>query len=244
MGTSKQTAQQGSSPHARGAPSLIRRSISSLGIIPACAGSTSSHGMYQIQARDHPRMRGEHQEFCEKGNDMLGIIPACAGSTASLTFAKLLKEDHPRMRGEHPPPPRTLSLNAQSSPHARGAPLENVLVVVAIGIIPACAGSTTARRCPACATWDHPRMRGEHGLMSSSNFATKGSSPHARGAPSFYHVSVLEAVDHPRMRGEHAAMMMAVRVALWIIPACAGSTQSDQCAYHLGWDHPRMRGEH
>ena len=80
--------------------------------------------------------------------------------------------------------------------------------------------------------------------MSSSNFATKGSSPHARGAPSFYHVSVLEAVDHPRMRGEHAAMMMAVRVALWIIPACAGSTQSDQCAYHLGWDHPRMRGEH
>ena len=47
-------------------------------------------------------MRGEHQEFCEKGNDMLGIIPACAGSTASLTFAKLLKEDHPRMRGEHP----------------------------------------------------------------------------------------------------------------------------------------------
>ena len=81
-------------------------------------------------------------------------------------------------------------------------------------------------------------------MMSSSNFATKGSSPHARGAPSFYHVSVLEAVDHPRMRGEHAAMMMAVRVALWIIPACAGSTQSDQCAYHLGWDHPRMRGEH
>ena len=81
-------------------------------------------------------------------------------------------------------------------------------------------------------------------MMSSSNFATKGSSPHARGAPSFYHVSVLEAVDHPRMRGEHAAMMMAVRVALWIIPACAGSTQSDQCAYHLGWDHPRIRGEH
>ena len=39
------------------------------------------------------------------------------------------------MRGEHPPPPRTLSLNAQSSPHARGAPLENVLVVVAV-IVP------------------------------------------------------------------------------------------------------------
>ena len=168
-------------------------------------------------------MRGEHQEFCEKGNDMLGIIPACAGSTASLTFAKLLKEDHPRMRGEHPPPPRTLSLNAQSSPHARGAPLENVLVVVAIGIIPACAGSTTARRCPACATWDHPRMRGEHLKITSAKWLIVGSSPHARGA----------LIDHKDRL-----------LVVGIIPACAGSTLIERASHARMRDHPRMRGEH
>ena len=70
---------------------------------------------------DHPRMRGEHDEYlshifrvmgssphargalrrqvvvCQR----VGIIPACAGSTARLGGHVLAERDHPRMRGEH-----------------------------------------------------------------------------------------------------------------------------------------------
>ena len=53
--------RKGSSPHARGAP---WRS-------PRCAASP----------RDHPRMRGEHDEPIDRDKAMMRIIPACAGST-------------------------------------------------------------------------------------------------------------------------------------------------------------------
>ena len=51
---------RGSSPHARGTPLVIRLSCESLGIIPACAGNTSSSTLISERKRDHPRMRGEH----------------------------------------------------------------------------------------------------------------------------------------------------------------------------------------
>ena len=134
------------------------------GIIPACAGSTvrpvplapslvgsSPHArgarlrgwMADFQARDHPRMRGEHLRLLLVHVHVFGIIPACAGSTGlsctsgppstgssphargALIWAAQSREtsrDHPRMRGEHfvvdgvPVPVRG------SSPHARGAP--------------------------------------------------------------------------------------------------------------------------
>ena len=89
-------------------------------------------------------MRGEHHEVLVHGVLVYGIIPACAGSTeignhtyqgktgssphargAQLIghLAALVIGDHPRMRGEH------------LHPHNTGA--------VGVGIIPACAGSTT-----------------------------------------------------------------------------------------------------
>ena len=113
------------------------------GIIPACAGSTvsakmkigktqgsSPHargarppgGTDGVTARDHPRMRGEHQTSTSKSLNPLRIIPACAGSTQNFMIAvekapgssphargaliTLLPSfvdagDHPRMRGEH-----------------------------------------------------------------------------------------------------------------------------------------------
>ena len=61
-----------------------------------------------------------------------------------------------------------------------------VLVVVdvdALGIIPACAGST--------------KYKGEF------IYKVKGSSPHARGAPIWWWAGAPASRDHPRMRGEH-----------------------------------------
>ena len=88
-------------------------------------------------------MRGEHPRPAHEVVPREGIIPACAGSTgrclakllpdagssphargALTALAKqvVLDQDHPRMRGEH-------------ERERRGA-------VRAVGIIPACAGST------------------------------------------------------------------------------------------------------
>ena len=52
--------QTGSSPHVRGAPPPAMSSRVIAGIIPACAGSTSSTLMSMAIMRDHPRMCGEH----------------------------------------------------------------------------------------------------------------------------------------------------------------------------------------
>ena len=71
------------------------------GIIPACAGSTSSPEAPEEQDGDHPRMCGEHvcdgvfggetkgssphvrgaHDLASLAPDKDGIIPACAGST-------------------------------------------------------------------------------------------------------------------------------------------------------------------
>ena len=243
------SAGQGSSPHARGAPSrrptghacpgdhprmrgehdpldLVLDEVP--GIIPACAGSTvkpaactaspvgssphargalATHLLSGAQGRDHPRMRGEHVRLYDAVADSLGIIPACAGSTVFQ-----LPNIH-TMVG--------------SSPHARGAP--------------------TARPTTAPTWRDHPRMRGEHrprgfhgvqraGIIPACAGSTmgsagkgagrSGSSPHARGARGGAESGGPRAVDHPRMRGEHVPVLPDARLARGIIPACAGSTTS------------------
>ena len=53
-------AVPGSSPHVRGALRLHYPRVGSMGIIPACAGSTITVTFSKIDVRDHPRMCGEH----------------------------------------------------------------------------------------------------------------------------------------------------------------------------------------
>ena len=155
--------------------------------------------------RDHPRMRGEHRLANSLLMHKIGIIPACAGST--------------RKHGTRKP------LQRGSSPHARGAP--------------------QARGRAASRSWDHPRMRGEHdaqalaesgltGIIPACAGSTltlcdvmvfaRGSSPHARGAPTAPSRAFAVRLDHPRMRGEHRVPVEHLRARVGIIPACAGST--------------------
>ena len=54
------TTLQGSSPHVRGALCLVFCVVGCVGIIPACAGSTTKPGGGQTGGGDHPRMCGEH----------------------------------------------------------------------------------------------------------------------------------------------------------------------------------------
>ena len=131
-----------------------------------------------------------------------------------------------------------------SSPHVRGALLNRCSALRAIGIIPACAGSTKwpipytktvsgssphvrgalkESGSPGLGQWDHPRMCGEHHKTPAPLVCNQGSSPHVRGAP-------FVGMKKPPSSG--------------IIPACAGSTSLSPCRTLPRRDHPRMCGEH
>ena len=233
----------GSSPHARGAPRACRHAACQAGIIPACAGSTSTPRWSATTRRDHPRMRGEHRSLQyittepvgssphargapgRPGREVRveGIIPACAGSTRTTPQPEPCSGDHPRMRGEHVLTVGSNEYHVGSSPHARGALGGLANGGVHEGIIPACAGSTDIHDHIIKGGKDHPRMRGEHQRRRSSSAMSRGSSPHARGALR------VPVAGMPR-RG--------------IIPACAGSTAFGGVSKTVTRDHPRMRGEH
>ena len=69
-----------------------------------------------------------------------------------------------------------------SSPHVRGAHVSVQVDTRAVGIIPACAGSTVFSSLARLSSWDHPRMCGEHAMSKGEITADEGSSPHVRGA--------------------------------------------------------------
>ena len=155
----------GSSPHVRGALSQLQCPCRWLGIIPACAGSTTSIGHNWTGMWDHPRMCGEHVVLppffwtvsgssphvrgalrqTQRQGQRPGIIPACAGSTPTATRPSREPRDHPRMCGEHLPDVSLAVPLPGSSPHVRGARPCLPLVAEPCGIIPACAGSTVGR---------------------------------------------------------------------------------------------------
>ena len=153
-------------------------------------------------AGSSPHVRGAPQPRAAR-QDRQGIIPACAGSTRWQVCLKARCWDHPRMCGEHVELEVILFCSSGSSPHVRGALWWPRIPVLAVGIIPACAGSTRRSPPPRSARRDHPRMCGEHKRVISFADSPAGSSPHVRGA---------------RRVGMDASVFRG------IIPACAGST--------------------
>ena len=112
---------RGSSPHTRGAHSLMWIAYSPRGIIPAYAGSTAPSARRSSSKEDHPRIRGEHKSAPtghtprdgssphtrgahrrrRTPNQNHRIIPAYAGSTTRCLQRNSGRADHPRIRGEH-----------------------------------------------------------------------------------------------------------------------------------------------
>mgnify|MGYP006866287414 FL=1 len=113
-----------------------------------------------------------------------GIIPAYAGSTGPDGRSGCESRDHPRIRGEHAIPSTYAVGAGGSSPHTRGALRRRAERHRVGGIIPAYAGSTVGSADSETASWDHPRIRGEHSKFSVTFGSLMGSSPHTRGAPS------------------------------------------------------------
>ena len=127
------------------------------------------------------------------------------------------------MCGEHTDLGKIVRVQWGSSPHVRGALSDQEGTYQAIGIIPACAGSTQTLPVSTRPYRDHPRMCGEHDPPCWSLHVFQGSSPHVRGAR-------LERDENPSGSG--------------IIPACAGSTGFLRRTRARRRDHPRMCGEH
>ena len=125
----------------RGARSLWCQPRAGVRIIPADAGSTSTHWPSPTGCWDHPRGCGEHYGILIAGpadpgssprmrgarivsrgeNFWRRIIPADAGSTYSRLFISFTITDHPRGCGEHRLQSLTETVTAGSSPRMRGA---------------------------------------------------------------------------------------------------------------------------
>ena len=192
----------GSSPHTRGALRGAGQLIIQGRIIPAYAGSTPRRYATGRNARDHPRIRGEHFPRGEgagvdggssphtRGARLLigllifsfRIIPAYAGSTGRRPAYGRWRWDHPRIRGEHLAVHMATSKAAGSSPHTRGARPRRTASAFRHRIIPAYAGSTNFSPPRSSMTRDHPRIRGEHTFAAQRPRSSAGSSPHTRGA--------------------------------------------------------------
>ena len=154
--------QLGSSPRVRGAVKLCADLTKTIGIIPACAGSSNIFNSIAFQIWDHPRVCGEQfSTLAAKAGGAgssprvrgavfqlsqfagyVGIIPACAGSSVLDGHVVTPKRDHPRVCGEQSAKTERGTHRRGSSPRVRGAVLLARVHLVRTGIIPACAGSS------------------------------------------------------------------------------------------------------
>ena len=199
--SSDQPRTLGSSPLSRGIRVISDDNLANSGIIPALAGNTHPHGRIGQRPADHPRSRGEYYTDYgvwenDQGSSPLSrgiqaplrphpatdrIIPALAGNTSGRSSNPGTSPDHPRSRGEYGLLEPAARLEEGSSPLSRGIRWGSVGVAGLLGIIPALAGNTAARRAVRTRSEDHPRSRGEYSGLWSQWASVDGSSPLSRG---------------------------------------------------------------
>ena len=132
-----------------------------VGITPACAGKSASHGCGSRGWRDHPRVCGEK---CYNGVVKIfsrGSPPRMRGKVRLGHATKSVKVDHPRVCGEKHPFDAQHQCNPGSPPRMRGKVFYLLLSVHADGITPAYAGKSHCIDAVFCVLWDHPRVCGE-----------------------------------------------------------------------------------
>ena len=197
--------------------------ISSVGIIPADAGSTGPRSRIWLLLEDHPRGCGEHvgwrvvcDLFWGSSPRMRGahgltymteitgrIIPADAGSTYFHCASDCWRPDHPRGCGEHGVGPDELDADEGSSPRMRGALCPCVGWIGLPWIIPADAGSTGPGQPMRFRNWDHPRGCGEHAHLLLESSILRGIIPADAGSTPRPSLTMRRSGDHPRGCGEH-----------------------------------------
>ena len=213
----------GSSPLTRGKLGPAGSGKSSLGLIPAHAGKTSTNVWTRWSPRAHPRSRGENfssSGICSmrcgsspltRGKPVVGasgwvdegLIPAHAGKTPQSRAAQRRPWAHPRSRGENRPAARRFLARLGSSPLTRGKRAAHLLRLDQVGLIPAHAGKTSTHRSPPITSPAHPRSRGENVVEPVWTNVSTGSSPLTRGKPQEQGGVRADLRAHPRSRGEN-----------------------------------------
>ena len=175
----------GSPPLTRGPLDDLMHRLLIHRITPAYAGTTARPCPSRPGTRDHPRLRGDHDNSSVAFRRSLGsppltrgphgrpyiprplmrITPAYAGTTDILFPSGRDRKDHPRLRGDHAKYGKGPTAKSGSPPLTRGPRNLTCPNVDIERITPAYAGTTTA-----CEMWllrrpDHPRLRGDHSLF-------------------------------------------------------------------------------
>ena len=131
-----------------------------------------------------------------------GITPACAGNSKVICLHRARYRDHPRLRGEQ----IFFLLGGKrmvgSPPLARGTERGRHGLLARRGITPACAGNRLYHRYIPTSRGDHPRLRGEQGILIGLFLCDVGSPPLARGTDKHQQRQRPLRRDHPRLRGE------------------------------------------
>ena len=139
----------------------------------------------------------------------MGIIPAYAGSTHIQTW-------------------KGWSGNG-SSPHTRGAQVDELFAVRDSRIIPAYAGSTpSVRRATRARRGSSPHTRGALHYPRQGH-DPPGIIPAYAGSTASLITRTSPAPDHPRIRGEHRTQFPGVQVAVGSSPHTRGA-RPDSCA--------------
>ena len=232
----------GSSPRVRGEGVVNHGSVSSLGIIPAGAGRSTSSRRATPRFGDHPRGCGEKLRGRRGGGGLrgssprvrgeahlhrsaeggVGIIPAGAGRSRGRPIPHKRGRDHPRGCGEKTSASAASRRPMGSSPRVRGEGLRRCALMPLPGIIPAGAGRRLWQPFRPPFLWDHPRGCGE----KPSSVTTIGK----------------QAGSSPRVRGE-APLPKVARCLSGIIPAGAGRSKKTTSWWWCARDHPRGCGE-
>ena len=152
------------------------------GLIPACAGKTTSFMGLAAAVGAHPRVCGENpppsfllnpsrgssprvrgklRVRAARGGPT-GLIPACAGKTGGGPAWGRRAPAHPRVCGENVSSSARIRAWKGSSPRVRGKRPRLPCRQRRRGLIPACAGKTTRSALTLLWKWAHPRVCGEN----------------------------------------------------------------------------------
>ena len=213
----------GSSPLARGTLGARLARAPPRRFIPARAGNTSATASGPRSCSgSSPLARGTREAMAARV-EKRRFIPARAGNTGGAAACGRWSTVHPRSRGEHLDAWWSDPITDGSSPLARGTPEIVPLHPRPVRFIPARAGNTSRRSSSRVITPVHPRSRGEHVTMATTDNNWTGSSPLARGT----------RPSGRRGRGFGR-----------FIPARAGNTPAAPPHPTPLPVHPRSRGEH
>ena len=213
-----------------------------MGLIPARAGKTSGPAPLSSLLPAHPRACGENTGLSQAAARSPGssprvrgkpgphatakvlerLIPARAGKTPMAAGPACSATAHPRACGENFTRTPAVRSPGGSSPRVRGKLQGTNRILLQLGLIPARAGKTPARRASSRRRRAHPRACGENIIVMAGLLSGLGSSP--------------------RVRGKRPPLVL-FGAAVGLIPARAGKTVRGGGACTLAPAHPRACGE-